>query len=147
MHSKRLWSVALQRWVRTRVITRVLRTIDKVGGLDEYLLGEKPSRIKELGMAGWLLRWRIMQTEMVKERFRREREGLGLLRDEKNVGVDGQRVDKEVLREQIREFDRRLDEQDRMGTEREKQEAEAISEEGTDGEKMVDSSSKAVVAD
>lgn len=57
---------------------RVLRTIDKVGGLDEYLLGGKASRIKELGMGGWALRWRLLQTESVKERFRRERERLGV---------------------------------------------------------------------
>jgi len=56
----------------------VLRTVDKCGGLDEYLLGEKAQRIKELGMGGWKLRWRIMQTEKVKERFRRQREFLGL---------------------------------------------------------------------
>ena len=29
-------------------------------------------------MGGWKLRWRIMQTEKVKERFRRQREMLGL---------------------------------------------------------------------
>lgn len=57
---------------------RVLRTIDKVGGLDEYLLGGKAARVKELGMGGWALRWRIWQTEMVRERFRRERERLGV---------------------------------------------------------------------
>lgn len=57
---------------------RVLRTIDKVGGLDEYLLGGKRARVKELGMGGWALRWRIWQTEMVTQRFRRERETLGV---------------------------------------------------------------------
>lgn len=57
---------------------RVLRTIDKVGGLDEYLLGGKRARMKELGMGGWALRWRIWQTEMVTERFRKEREALGV---------------------------------------------------------------------
>lgn len=57
---------------------RVLRTIDKVGGLDEYLLGGKRARLKELGMGGWALRWRIWQTEKVTERFKRERESLGV---------------------------------------------------------------------
>lgn len=61
-----------------KVQARVLRTIDKVGGLDEYLLGGKRARVKELGMGGWALRWRIWQTEMVTERFRRERERLGV---------------------------------------------------------------------
>src|ERR1700710_245959 len=45
--SKRLWSDSLKIFVRTRVTTRVLRTIDKCGGLDEYLLGEKANRVKE----------------------------------------------------------------------------------------------------
>lgn len=75
---KRLWSESLGVHVRTRINTRVLRTIDKVGGLDEYLLGSKPARIQELGPWGWRLRWRVMQTEAVQERFRRERVALGL---------------------------------------------------------------------
>lgn len=61
-----------------KVQARVLRTIDKVGGLDEYLLGGKKARVKELGMGGWALRWKIWQTEMVSERFKKERERLGV---------------------------------------------------------------------
>ena len=78
VHFKRLWSESLEQFVRIRITAKVLRTVDKCGGLDEYLLGEKAQRIKELGMGGWKLRWRIMQTEKVKERFRRQREMLGL---------------------------------------------------------------------
>ncbi|CAK7264379.1 hypothetical protein SEPCBS119000_000969 [Sporothrix epigloea] len=78
IQEKRLHSESLGIAVRTRVNTRVLRTIDKVGGLDEYLLGSKPARIAELGPWGWRLRWRIMQTPAVKERFRAERVALGL---------------------------------------------------------------------
>ncbi|TVY22217.1 54S ribosomal protein, mitochondrial [Lachnellula hyalina] len=78
VHFKRLWSEALEQFVRIRITTQVLRTVDKCGGLDEYLLGEKAQRIKELGMGGWKLRWRIMQTERVKERYRKQREALGL---------------------------------------------------------------------
>ncbi|KAF1991402.1 hypothetical protein K402DRAFT_308506, partial [Aulographum hederae CBS 113979] len=70
---KKLFSVALNRFIRVKLTARALRTIDKVGGLDEYLLGDKPARVKELGMKGWLLRWRIMQTGAVQRRFRRER--------------------------------------------------------------------------
>lgn len=78
VHFKRLWSESLNQFIRIRITAKVLRTVDKCGGLDEYLLGEKAQRIKELGMGGWKLRWRIMQTEKVKERFRRQREFLGL---------------------------------------------------------------------
>lgn len=56
----------------------MLRTIDKVGGLDEYLLGNKAQRIKELGVGGWTLRWSIINTTTVKERFRKERKRLGV---------------------------------------------------------------------
>lgn len=59
--------------------TRVLRTIDKCGGLDEYLLGEGKGRIKELGMEGWRLRWKIMcQGKGVKDGLRRRRAELGV---------------------------------------------------------------------
>ncbi|KAL1892623.1 hypothetical protein Sste5346_006908 [Sporothrix stenoceras] len=75
---KRLFSESMGVWIRTRVSTRVLRTIDKVGGLDTYLLGSKPARIAELGPWGWRLRWRIMQTPKVQEQFRQERIALGL---------------------------------------------------------------------
>jgi large subunit ribosomal protein L28 len=67
--------------VQVRVSSRVLRTIDKLGGLDEYLLGEKEGRIKELGESGWWLRWAIMQTGAIKKRFRLERAELGLSQD------------------------------------------------------------------
>lgn len=72
---------------------RVLRTIDKVGGLDEYLLGEKAMRIKELGPWGWKLRWRIMQSETVFQRFESERMRLGLVPRTRDEFED------EVLRE------------------------------------------------
>ena len=65
----RLWSKALNRFVQIRVTARVYKTIDKVGGLDEYLLGEKEARIRGLGESGWFLRWAIMQTTAVKKRF------------------------------------------------------------------------------
>ncbi|KAJ4422054.1 hypothetical protein N0V82_003350 [Gnomoniopsis sp. IMI 355080] len=90
---KRLWSKALKCFVQTRVTMRVLRTIDKVGGLDEYLLGEKPMRIKELGPWGWKLRWRIMQSETVFQRFELERMRLGLVPRTRDEFED------EVLRE------------------------------------------------
>jgi len=56
----------------------VLRTIDKVGGLDEYLLGEKSARIRELGMGGWKLRCMVMGTPQVQKRLNKQRVTLGL---------------------------------------------------------------------
>ena len=75
---KRVWSPSLGVFVRIRMTTRVLRTIDKAGGIDEYVLSAKPQRVKDLGPWGWKLRWRIMQTPLVRARFAAEREALGL---------------------------------------------------------------------
>ena len=109
VHQKRLWSVALNRFLRLRVTARVLRTIDKCGGLDEYLLGDKAGRIKELGMGGWKLRWRVMQTEAIKERFRAEREALGLPpKEDVNIGEDGLAVTSEQVAEEIQKYDNAL---------------------------------------
>lgn len=77
-HTKRFWSPALNGFIRTRVTARILHTIDLLGGIDEYLLGSKAKRIKELGPAGWALRWKIMQTDAVRARFAKERAALGL---------------------------------------------------------------------
>ncbi|KAI1447295.1 hypothetical protein F5Y02DRAFT_42755 [Annulohypoxylon stygium] len=77
-HMKRLWSPSLNAFIRTRLTTRVLKTIDRLGGIDEYLLGSKAQRIKELGPAGWALRWKIIQTPAIQERFARERADMGL---------------------------------------------------------------------
>ncbi len=110
VQNKRLWSNALRKFVKTRVTARVLRTIDKCGGLDEYLLGERAGRIKELGMGGWKLRWRVMQTPMVKRRFAAQRETLGLPpREEVNLGADGLPVSKEAVAEEIQKYDEALE--------------------------------------
>lgn len=104
----------------------MLRTIDKVGGLDEYLLGDRPGRIKELGPAGWALRWRLLGTENVRERYRAERRRLGLPEEgiaaEMGVGRTGEVVRSEVLEGQYEAFDEELDKVDRsMGEEGEEQ--------------------------
>lgn len=81
--------------MKVKVQARVLKTIDKVGGLDEYLLGGKPARVKELGMGGWKLRWKIIGTDKVQGRFALEREALGLaektaeVRQEEEPVADG----------------------------------------------------------
>ncbi len=81
-----------------------------MGGLDEYLLGEKAGRLKELGMGGWKLRWRIMQTERVKERFRRQREALGLPpKEDELLASDGQVVSAQQIGAEIAEFDADLE--------------------------------------
>ncbi|KAI9839578.1 MAG: hypothetical protein M1819_002204 [Sarea resinae] len=115
---KKLYSVALQRPIRLRLSIRVLRTIDKVGGLDEYLLGEKPMRLKELGMEGWRLRWRLMQTKTVQEKFAEERRKLGLSEEAPAMlSSEGKPVSETELKQEIAEFDRELDENERQAEE------------------------------
>ena len=96
------------KFVRVKVQARVLRTIDKVGGLDEYLLGDKAARIKELGMGGWLLRWKVMQTETVQKRFRQEKMAMGL-----EVPSE-----EEVIRENEERAARKAEKQKALETER-----------------------------
>lgn len=102
-HTKRLWSKGLQAFIRVRLTARTLRTIDKLGGIDEYVLGPKARRIKELGPAGWALRWKVMQSPIIQEQYAREREALGL--PPKPVQVVGEDMDfpPEVLAEAARQ--------------------------------------------
>ncbi|TKX25141.1 putative ribosomal L28 family protein [Elsinoe australis] len=60
--TRNLKSIMLGRFVRVKLTTRVLRTVDKVGGIDAYLLGSKPSRIRDLGMEGWKLRYELLSS-------------------------------------------------------------------------------------
>lgn len=78
VQEKRWFSDALGQWIRLRVVARVMRTIDKVGGLDNYVTGSSVARIKELGPAGWMLRYRIVRSPRMQRKFRAERERLGL---------------------------------------------------------------------
>lgn len=78
VRKEKLYSNALEKEVEVKVTHHVLRTIRKVGGLDQYLLGDKPARIKELGIYGWGLRWKVMTSMAMKKRFKLERQELGL---------------------------------------------------------------------
>jgi large subunit ribosomal protein L28 len=73
-----LRSVALGKDLTIRVTASCMRTINKCGGLDQYLLGDKPARIKELGLFGWKLRWKVMNSPMMRKKFAEERAKLGL---------------------------------------------------------------------
>jgi large subunit ribosomal protein L28 len=76
--NKALYSVALKKKVKLRITARVLKTMDREGGLDEYLLKDNEHRLKELGPLGWALRWTLMQKPEVVERMRAEAAALGL---------------------------------------------------------------------
>lgn len=78
MCRKLIWSDALQKNVYIKLSNRVLRTIRREGGLDNYLLDDRPKRIKELGLFGWRLRYQVMQSPRMKEKMEEERKSLGL---------------------------------------------------------------------
>lgn len=59
--TKSLWSSALNRMIKMKMTARVLRTITKEGGLDNYLTKEKEARIKELGLFGWKLKYDVLR--------------------------------------------------------------------------------------
>jgi large subunit ribosomal protein L28 len=75
---KNYFSPSIGANLKTRLTMRVLKTIKREGGIENYLLKSKPARIKELGPGGWNLRWLLMQTKAVQERFNKERIALGL---------------------------------------------------------------------
>lgn len=75
---KKLWSDALEDFVFIKITRKALRTIRKSSGLDNYLLDDRPGRVREMGIFGWQLRWQLMQTPKIQEQFREERKRLGL---------------------------------------------------------------------
>lgn len=97
--SKSLYSVALKKRIKLRVTSNVMKTIDREGGLDEYLLKDSVQRIKELGPTGWALRWTLMQRPIVIERLRAEAAALGL----DQVTIDKQWPTPEMLSQQKQE--------------------------------------------
>lgn len=59
--TKSLWSQSLNKVIKMKLTARVLRTITKEGGLDNYLTKDKEARIKELGIFGWNLRYDVLK--------------------------------------------------------------------------------------
>lgn len=78
VHVKAFYLPALEARIKTRLTLRVLKTIRREGGLENYLLKSKPARIKELGPGGWNMRWLLMQSQAVQRRFNEERIALGV---------------------------------------------------------------------
>ena len=71
-------SEALDQTLTIPITASCFRTIKKCGGLDQYLLGDKPARTKELGVFGWNLRWKVMNSDTMQSKFAEERRKLGL---------------------------------------------------------------------
>lgn len=75
---QKVWSEALGEHLRIKVTREAMRSIYKEGGLDNYLMSDKNGRIKDLGMFGWELRYKVMQTPAIQEKLQAERKRLGL---------------------------------------------------------------------
>ena len=75
---EKIRSEALDTELTIPITARVMRTINKCGGLDEYVTGSTPARIKELGLLGWHLRWHVMNSDKYKTKYSEERARLGL---------------------------------------------------------------------
>ncbi|OAA58878.1 50S ribosomal protein L24 [Cordyceps fumosorosea ARSEF 2679] len=78
VHVKAFYLPALGARIKTRLTLRVLKTIRREGGLEGYLLKNKPARLRELGPGGWNMRWLLMQSQAVQRRFNEERVALGM---------------------------------------------------------------------
>lgn len=61
VQKSKLWSESLQRLLRIPTTPRVLRTITRSGGLDNYLIKNSHERIQELGPFGWKLRYLVLK--------------------------------------------------------------------------------------
>ncbi|KAF9174289.1 39S ribosomal protein L24, mitochondrial [Mortierella sp. AD011] len=64
VQTKRLFSETLNDWIRLNMTTSVIRTVDKKGGLDRYLLETRPDL---LGAKGVELRGKIVEAMKAKQ--------------------------------------------------------------------------------
>ncbi|KAF9314802.1 39S ribosomal protein L24, mitochondrial [Podila horticola] len=64
VQTKRLFSETLNDWIRLNMTTSVIRTVDKKGGLDRYLLETRPDLLGEKGME---LRGKIVEVLKIKQ--------------------------------------------------------------------------------
>ena len=72
IQQKTLYSAALDEKLRIKVTASTLRTIDKVGGLDQYLL--KSSLDPVLGRLGQKLKQQVIEAKAAKEQERTMKE-------------------------------------------------------------------------
>lgn len=75
---KKVYSEALDESLFIKVTRRALRSIKQAKGLDNYLMSDRPTRIKELGPFGWNLRYQVMNTPEIKARLAKQRKIRGL---------------------------------------------------------------------
>lgn len=63
---KTFWSQIMGQKIKLKTSARVLRTMKKEGGFDNYLLKEKSARIKELGPKGYQLKYDLLMAQQRK---------------------------------------------------------------------------------
>ncbi|CAI4050024.1 hypothetical protein SUVZ_13G3250 [Saccharomyces uvarum] len=84
---KGLWSETLNRKISIKMTAKVLKTISKEGGIDNYLTKEKAARIKELGPTGWKLRYRVLKRKDAIENYPHKNAPILETADGQNVKV------------------------------------------------------------
>lgn len=77
---KKLYSASLDESMHLSLVMKVYQTIQKEGGLDNYLTKNKTHRIKELGPKGWELRCKVL--------IQQDKNLQNYLKGKKNVIVD-----------------------------------------------------------
>ena len=96
-------------------------TVDKAGGLDNYLTGTKPARIKELGPMGWKLRWEVMRSRKYLERRAAELKAMGLSAEGAEESV-AQQLQAEAGSQEMREKEKEKEEKEAKEKEKEEKE-------------------------
>lgn len=97
---KSLWSETLNKNVRLKLTSKVLKTISREGGLDRYLTKYKSARIKELGPFGWKLRYLILRR---REQLDKSKENL-LDSKTTEMNLDGQKFSISCGRRKLLKF-------------------------------------------
>ncbi|OLL24203.1 54S ribosomal protein L24, mitochondrial [Neolecta irregularis DAH-3] len=63
---RRLHSGSMESTIKVKLTHRALRTIRKVGGVDNYVMATKKRRINQLGPRGWELREMVVTHRMIQ---------------------------------------------------------------------------------
>lgn len=105
---KRLYSETIGQFVKTRVATSALRTMDKLGGLDQYLANTRPEKLGEWGrglqetLAGRLksLRLKEESQERREEQERMAEEKQRVKAERRKIEAQGRKEKGERRRQQ-----------------------------------------------
>ncbi|KAK6457673.1 ribosomal L28 family-domain-containing protein [Scheffersomyces xylosifermentans] len=104
----KLWSETMNKSISIKASTKVLKTITKEGGLDNYLTKDKPARVKTLGLKGWQLKYQVLKQQELNQ-LPKVTDAEGAERQVLYIHEDGKRfvVGKNKLLKELYPFVRR----------------------------------------